>query len=569
MSTPYYNANGIPTVKGTFVSSSTGITSVNHSINESHIANAVTRKQQQDVDDRMSYYEASNTIDDSAYKNHNKHSSTNLESSGDGTIPRGELQPTACRDVFWAILFYAHLVAIGGVTLTYAPMVASDMASEYAGGAYRRFLSEGDGYGFLDWGGSSGSENDGFLQRYLEDDEQDFELEMNTIWTILIVSGMAGFLVSSLAMTLMMAIPITMIKIALGFNLVVITAVCFFAIRVGAYGVAVMVGIVLLLTVYYTFVVLKRIPFAASTLVTALTAVKCNMGLALFAYNNLVVTFLWALWWSTAFIATFYVLGDCNAEGYCENEIPKFLVFLFLVSFFWTVQVIKNIVHVTVAGTVGTWWFVPGEARSCCSPAVRNSYWRSVTTSFGSICFGSLLVAIIQATREIVYSMRTEENGLLLCLIDCILGIIERIAEYFNKWAYIYVGLYGYGFIEASVNVLSLFQARGWSSIIADYLVDTVLLMVSICVGILTGIIGALVGSVMQQGGAVMAGAFLVGATIGFVLCSSLFGLVSSAVNTVIVCFAEAPSEFHSNHPQLSQQMILAWRDAYPNEFGY
>ncbi len=114
-----------------------------------------------------------------------------------------------------------------------------------------------------------------------------------------------------------------------------------------------------------------------------------------------------------------------------------------------------------------------------------------------------------------------------------------------------------------------LFKARGWSSIIADYLVDTVLLMVSICVGILTGIEGALVGHLMQQDGTVITGAFFVGATIGFVLCSTLFGLVSSAVNTVIVCFAEAPAEFQANHPQLSQQMVLAWRDAYPTEFGY
>ena len=93
--------------------------------------------------------------------------------------------------------------------------------------------------------------------------------------------------------------------------------------------------------------------------------------------------------------------------------------------------------------------------------------------------------------------------------------------------------------------------------------------MVAICVGVLTGILGAVVGSVLQQGGAVIGGAFLVGAVIGFVLCSTLFSLVSSAVNTVIVCFAEAPAEFQSNHPQLSQQMIVAWRDAYPTEFGY
>ena len=100
-------------------------------------------------------------------------------------------------------------------------------------------------------------------------------------------------------------------------------------------------------------------------------------------------------------------------------------------------------------------------------------------------------------------------------------------------------------------------------------MVDTVLLMLSIGVGIVTGIVGAVVGNLMEQGGAVVAGAFVVGMIIGIVLCSTLFGLISSAVNTVIVCFAEAPAEFHSNHPQLSQQMILAWRDAYPDEFRY
>mmetsp|Transcript_17181 Transcript_17181/g.35284 ORF Transcript_17181/g.35284 Transcript_17181/m.35284 type:complete len:536 (+) Transcript_17181:206-1813(+) len=534
MSTPYYNANEVPVIQGTYVESSKGGKSLNHSINEKHISDAVRRKEQFQADNRTSYYTGSDK--DGGFK----HSSMNVD-SGDSSIPRGKLQPTACRDVFWVILFYAHLGGIGCATYLYGPMVVTDLASEYVGDA----------------------------NRYLEEQE-DTLMEIDTMMYVLAASGLAGFVISSLAMSLMLAIPTTMIKMALVLNLIVTTAVFGFSIFIGAIGVAIMAGVGLLLTIYYTYVVWKRIPFAASTLVTALTAVKCNMGLAFFACNNLIVTFVWAIWWSTAFVATFYVIGDCNAEGYCENEINGFLVFAFLVSFFWTAQVVKNVVHVTVAGTVGTWWFVPGEAKSCCSPAVRNSYWRSVTTSFGSICFGSLVVAVIQATREMVNSMRSEDNGLLLCLVDCILGLLEQLAEYFNKWAYIYVGLYGYGFIQASQNVIKLFQARGWSSIIADYLIDTVLMMVSICVGIITGIIGALVGSVlMQQGGAALIGAFFVGAAIGFILCSALFSLVSSAVNTVIVCFAEAPTEFKSNHPQLSHQMILAWRDAYPTEFGY
>lgn len=45
--------------------------------------------------------------------------------------------------------------------------------------------------------------------------------------------------------------------------------------------------------------------------------------------------------------------------------------------------------------------------------------------------------------------------------------------------------------------------------------------------------------------------------------------VVSSAVDTVIVCFAEAPNEFRSNHSLLSDQMVRAWRRTYPQEFVY
>jgi hypothetical protein len=143
------------------------------------------------------------------------------------------------------------------------------------------------------------------------------------------------------------------------------------------------------------------------------------------------------------------------------------------------------------------------------------------------------------------------------------------VVSFVEQWAYVYVGIYGYGFVEASMNVLKLFQTRGWTAIIADTLVDTVLMMVSFCVGVLTGIIGLIVASAMQQGSGALAGAFFIGMLIGFVFCSTLFGLISSGVNAVIVLFAESPAEFAANHPQLSQEMLKSWREAYPMEFQY
>jgi hypothetical protein len=41
-------------------------------------------------------------------------------------------------------------------------------------------------------------------------------------------------------------------------------------------------------------------------------------------------------------------------------------------------------------------------------------------------------------------------------------------------------------------------------------------------------------------------------------------GSIASAVNAVIVLFAEAPAEFQQNYPELSNQMRTAWSDAFP-----
>ena len=43
--------------------------------------------------------------------------------------------------------------------------------------------------------------------------------------------------------------------------------------------------------------------------------------------------------------------------------------------------------------------------------------------------------------------------------------------------------------------------------------------------------------------------------------------VVFSAVETVVVCFAEAPNDFERNHPKLCREMSSAWKEAWPNEF--
>merc|ERR1712007_329458 len=99
------------------------------------------------------------------------------------------------------------------------------------------------------------------------------------------------------------------------------------------------------------------------------------------------------------------------------------------------------------------------------------------------------------------------------------------------------------------------------TTIIADNLADNVLFMVSMMVGLLTGFVGYIIARLDQNifadfGFESPEGVgFMFGLFVGLVLSSILMSVVASAVSTVIVCFAESPAEFETNHAQLSAEM--------------
>lgn len=270
---------------------------------------------------------------------------------------------------------------------------------------------------------------------------------------------------------------------------------------------------------------------------------------------------------------------NCTQDP-CEKQMNYGYMFLLFLSLYWAQQVFTNVVQASVAGTVGTWWFVPEEASSCCSSAVTSSVCRSCTYSFGSICFGSLLVAIIKALRAVAENAKNNDdaNAILICIIDCILSCIQGLVEYFNKWAFVYVGIYGYGYLEAGKNVMTLFQQRGWEAIIADNLVDSTLNMVSLLFAGLAGAFGLILEastdwfdvldeSVKNADDFQIAKfvAFFLAFIVGLAVSSIVLSVVSSAVDSTIVLFAEAPAEFESNHPLLSSKMRAAYMAIYPD----
>lgn len=101
-----------------------------------------------------------------------------------------------------------------------------------------------------------------------------------------------------------------------------------------------------------------------------------------------------------------------------------------------------------IASACCMWYFSQGTGQSCILP-VSRSFWRGFRYHFGSICFGSFLLAVVRLVRIILYYIQKQaekggKNKIVVMIIKCIQCYVlcfERFIEFLNKNAYIQIAL--------------------------------------------------------------------------------------------------------------------------------
>jgi len=137
--------------------------------------------------------------------------------------------------------------------------------------------------------------------------------------------------------------------------------------------------------------------------------------------------------------------------------------------------------------------------------------------------------------------------------------------KHINRWSIIYIGLYGYKFSEAGNKACQLFEVRDWTGVVSDNLVHHVLMMASIVVACSAGTFGVLIEvmdgffSLPYTDVSPSLVVFVIGSLLGYILSTMLMSVISSAYDTVLVCFASGSYELHKNHKYLSEEMMDAW----------
>ena len=207
---------------------------------------------------------------------------------------------SSCNDPIFAVLFYIALFSIVGVAATYG---ADAMRSSEA-------ENSEDPYNY-----------------------QGFVI-VAAIITILSFGG------AGLGMSLLFCIPQFLIKAALIFTVVLAGLWCAAAFAMGNFIGGIIGAIFFAITVCYAFAVWSRIPFATANLVTACTAIRANLGVAVYAYLFALLAGLWAICWSVALAGVFDRTIECDANNICSN--PSYgISFVLFLAFFFVQQVIQ------------------------------------------------------------------------------------------------------------------------------------------------------------------------------------------------------------------------------------
>ncbi|CAB4438632.1 unnamed protein product [Rhizophagus irregularis] len=407
------------------------------------------------------------------------------------------------------------------------------------------------------------------------DSVQKITLNWSTIWLLLICVGV-GFVLSMIYLAFAERFPRRFIIGTFIISILFYWAMAVFYFIAKYFSMAILIAIVAIFYTLFFFWWRPLIPFSSVMLETVIDITKKFKSLLLVAFSGLFLETLYSIWWIFTFIAAYQVWypeacrarSDNNlpATGACESgKIVAIVVFL-LFSFYWTSQVIQTWVHVTTSGVFATYYFFEGTPQGVPSMPTLRSAKRASTTSFGSICFGSLIVALLQVIRALLRSAAQETDNpfgaFCFACASVIVDMVESLLQYFNFYAYTQVAIYGKSFRESAKDTWTLIKDRGVEAIINDNLIGTVIAMGALLVGIVTALISYLYVIILKNvGGGYIPLVVFLGFIIGFQMMTIMGSIILSGSATTFVCLAEDPRALERTKPDLYR----AIRNTYPS----
>lgn len=407
----------------------------------------------------------------------------------------------------------------------------------------------------------------GFQGGSIYDSGNTFSLNTNTIILFSFVIVVA-IVLSALIMVFARLAPKLFIISGLILNIVlgIGTAIYYFVMRY--YSAAIVFLVFALLGAWIYWRARSRIPLSATILTIAIDVMKMYPSTLVTSFIGLLVSAGFSVLFAVVVVAT-YVKFDPNENnegcsvggGSCSQaKLIGVLVFVFFAGFYIS-EVIRNVIHVVIAGVYGTWYYLASSDQGAPRHPALSSLKRALTYCFGSISFGSLIVALIQLVRQLFAILRSnfaaDGNGWGVCamiILDFFLGFLDWLVRYFNHYAYCYVALYGKSYLRSAKDTFDLLRYKGMDVLVNDMFINTSLslwsLFVAYVVALLSFFYLRFTKPAYNDDGTyyapVIAFSFLIAAQITRITLT----VIESGISTFFVALAKDPEIFQMTNRQ-------------------
>jgi hypothetical protein len=280
---------------------------------------------------------------------------------------------------------------------------------------------------------------------------------------------------------------------------------------------------------------------------------RCMIAVAVFG------AILSSLWTIACFLC-FIGVGMANE---IQNETNKTVLYIFVgvctLVYVWGAQVCTNICHVTYSGVFGRWYYGLDKTGSVLAPSFKAA----MTTSLGSICLGSFLVALVRSAEAIARSAKNDAAAdgnwvccIIACCLECIIGCIGDILEYFNEWAYVQCAFRGVKFCDAARITYSMFTCANLQYILSDLLLGNVAGLGALLCGVVGAAVGGVTGYFLEPSWAFMAACWCAafGLFAGCVAGAAAMSILSSGIKAILAAWADNPQPLMESHPEVHDE---------------
>ena len=355
------------------------------------------------------------------------------------------------------------------------------------------------------------------------------------------------------------------------------TAIMYLSLRYWSAGIVFLV--MTCITAWCYWGMRSRIPLSVEILTTVMDVIKWYPTTLFASFLGTLVAGAFGFFFSLVIAASYmkYDPKQQNSEacaaggGGCSySKLIGVLVVVFFCGYYIS-EVIKNVLHTTIAGVYGCWYYMAKSDQGPPKRPLWGSFKRSITYCFGSICFGSLIVSLIETARSTLQLIRntivsdSQWATIGFFIIDLIIGFINWLAQYFNHYAYAFIACYGKNYIRSAKETYHMLREKGIDALINDNLIGIALGFYSLFVAYMSALFAYLylrfTTPSYNSNGSYTAPLVAFSFVIALQLSNIVNETIKSGDATFFICLGNDPEVFMKSYPDRFDRIVKNYPD--------